>query len=281
MNISDHVEKLRYFMEFRKYSKESIKNYCSCLTSFFVYFEKQGVFHPDRINSDMIIEFLKQFKKSNTHSGYHSAIKLYYSKVARVGIEKFKFIERPKKEQRLPIIIDNLDIQKLFDVCENVKHRAIMSVLYATGIRINELLTIKLSDIESKSENKAIRIIGKGNKERLVQLTDELLDILKKYYTQYKPKHWLFENDSTHKQYTARSVQEFLRQLKEKANIKAEVTPHKFRHSHATSLLEHGTDLRIIQKALGHSSSKTTEIYTHVSRSLISKLHSPLNQIKL
>lgn len=278
MLIPKHVQNFVKEMERRNFSERTIKNYKSCLLLFMEEYKHKE--HPTHIVEQDIKDYLYTFVGVNYQRATHSAIKKYYE-ICFNQKNKFRYIPYAKKEQRLPIIIDNLDIQKLFDVCENVKHRAIMSVLYATGIRINELLTIKLSDIESKSENKVIKIIGKGNKERLVQLTDELLDILKKYYTQYKPKHWLFENDLTHKQYTARSVQEFLRQLKEKANIKAEVTPHKFRHSHATSLLEHGTDLRIIQKALGHSSSKTTEIYTHVSRSLISKLHSPLNQIKL
>jgi integrase/recombinase XerD len=268
-------------MEFRKYSPMSIKNYKSNLTSFFVYFEKLGITHPDRINSEMIIDYLKQFKTTNTHSGYHSAIKLYYSKVAKVGVEKFKHVERPKKEFRLPIIIDNSDIQKLFNVCKNKKHLTIMSVLYATGVRISELLSIKLSDINSKETNKTIRVIGKGNKERMVALNDILLKQLREYYLAYKPIVYLFENDLTKQPYTARSIQEFLKHYQKLANVKGIVSPHKFRHAYATTLLENGTDLRVIQKALGHESCKTTEIYTHVSKAIISKTFCPLSQIKL
>lgn len=279
MNISEHESKLRYYMEFRRYAKNSIKSYCENFVAFLVYFEKKGVYHPDRINAEMIIDFLKQFKHPSTHSSYHSAIKLYYSKVARVGIEKFKYIERPKKDKRLPVIIDQSDIQKLFNVCDNLKHECIMAVLYATGVRINELINIKISDIESKCPDKVIRIIGKGNKERLVALSDELLLKLRQYYKEYKPQFWLFENDDTHKQYTASSVRAFMKDFKAKAQVSSPVTPHKYRHSHATALLEAGTDLRVIQELLGHSSSKTTEIYTHVSRKSISKVYSPLSII--
>ena len=279
MKISDHVGDLRYYMEFRKYSSESVKNYCSCLTSFFAWCENKGAFHPSRINSDMVIAFLKQYDRPNTHSGYHSAIKLYFEKVAKVGIEKFKYIERPKKEKRLPIIIDNSDIQKLFNVCKNVKHKAIMLTFYATGVRRSELLNIKISDIDSKRG--VIRIIGKGNKERLVPLNDVLLGYLRVYYKEYKPKVWLFENDETHQQYSAGSIKEFMNKYKKLAGITSPVTPHKFRHSSATMLLEQGTDLRIIQELLGHSSSKTTEIYTHVSKNIISKIKSPINYLQI
>jgi len=279
MNISDHVYKLRYYMEFRKYSPRSIDNYCSCLTSFFVYFEKLGVYHPDRINSNMIIDFLKQFKESSTHSGYHSAIKLYYKNVTKSSVEKFKYIERPKKSHKLPTIINNEDIQKIIDVCVNVKHKAIILTLYGTGVRVSELLGIKLSDIDGKRG--LVRVIGKGNKERNVCLNESLYEYLKYYWKQYETKYWLFENDLTHKQYTAKSIQEFLKKYKGLAGIKYSVTPHKFRHSNATSLLEQGTDLRVIQKLLGHSSSKTTEIYTHVSNNIISKIYSPINNLKI
>jgi len=279
MNISDPITKLRNYMEFRHYSPESIKNYCSCLTSFLVYFDKLGIASSEKITSSQIIEYLKQFKEPSTHSGYHSAIKLYYEKICHLGIEKFKYIERPKKAYRLPIIIDNTDIQKLMDVCTNVKHKAIMLTFYATGVRRTELLNIKISDIDSKRG--VIRVIGKGNKERLVPLNQMLLDYLRIYFKGYKPKFWLFENDTTHKQYTGASVKEFLNKYKELAGIASPVTPHKFRHSTATALLEQGVDLRIIQELLGHSSSKTTEIYTHVSKNIISKIKSPINYLTL
>lgn len=226
----------------------------------------------------MIIDFLKQFKEPATHSGYHSAIKLYYKNVTKSSIEKFKYIERPKKSHKLPIIIDNDDIQKIIDVCINIKHKAIILTLYGTGVRVSELLGIKLSDIDGKRG--LIKILGKGNKERNVCLNESLYKYLQSYWKKYRTKFWLFENDSTHEKYTAKSIQEFLNKYKELAKVKSPVTPHKFRHSNATNLLEQGVDLRIIQELLGHSSSKTTEIYTHVSKNIISKLNSPINNLK-
>lgn len=114
MNISDNVAKLRNWMEFKKYSPQSVKNYCSNFTSFLTHFEKLGVTHPDRINADMIIVFLSKFAEPATHSGYHSAIKIYYEKVAHIGIEKFKYIERPRKNKKLPIVLSVDEIQRMF-----------------------------------------------------------------------------------------------------------------------------------------------------------------------
>ena len=154
-----------------------------------------------------------------------------------------------------------------------------MAVLYGTGVRIAELINIKLSDIHRKEG--CIRIIGKGNKERYVPLNPELLILIEKYWREYKTKVWLFENDNSHKQYSANSVRQFLKQFKLEANVKSVVSPHKFRHSHATALLEQGTDLRVIQEELGHSSIRTTQGYLHISKASISKINSPLNSIRL
>jgi integrase/recombinase XerD len=276
MLIPKHIDFFVKEMTRRNFSRLTIKNYRSCLALFFSKMTHKE--HPSHIVESDIRDYLCTFTDPNYQRAVHSAIKKYFE-ICLNQKDKFKFIPYAKKSKRLPIIIDNSDVQKLFDVCKNLKHKTIMAVLYGTGVRISELLSIKLSDIEGKRA--VIRVIGKGNKERQVTMNEDLYDLLKKYWKEYKTKAWLFENDSDHTQYTARSVQEFLLTYKRKAGITSPVTPHKFRHSAATSLLEQGTDLRIIQELLGHNSPITTQIYTHVSKNIISKIKSPLANINL
>lgn len=257
-------------------SEQTRKNYYSCVSCFLIHFKKME--QPKSIPTDEIKKYLLEFKTPNTLKANLCAIKSFYK--LTIGMpNKIDKIPFPQKERRLPIIIDQNDVQKMFDVCDNLKHRCIMAVLYGTGVRISELIGIELSDI--RRVEKTIRIIGKGNKERFVPLNDSLLEIITTYWKEYRTKKWLFENDNSHTQYSKRSVGLFLKSFKEKANVKSQVSPHKFRHSHATALLEQGTDLRIIQKELGHNSIKTTQIYCHVSSSVISKINSPLNNIRI
>ncbi len=150
MQISEHADKLRKYLEFRNYSKVSVKNYCSSFTLFLSYFEKLGVTHPDRINSKMVIEFLTQFKEPSTHSGYHSAIKIYYEKIARVGIEKFKYIERPKRNKKLPIVLSQDEIQRMFDVCVNKKHKVILQMSANTVYYLLSLFYENMRNIFNK-----------------------------------------------------------------------------------------------------------------------------------
>lgn len=255
-------------------SIQTRNNYKSCVLVFLNRFQSYD--QPKSIPTQAIERYLLEYKTINTRKANLCAVKAFYRLTVRMP-NKIDRIPFPQKENRLPIIIDQADVQKMFDVCENLKHRCIMAVLYGTGVRIAELIGIQLSDI--KRADGCIRIIGKGNKERYVPLNDILLHLMEKYYREYKPKKWLFENDLTFKQYSAGSVRQFLKKFKIEANVQSLVTPHKFRHSHATALLEQGVDLRTIQKELGHNTIKTTQIYLHVSNSCISKIHSPLNAI--
>lgn len=280
MNISDHTRLLRNYMEFRKYSVNSIENYCSNFSGFLSYFEKEGVTHPERINSDMIISFLSRFKEPSTHSGYHSAIKLYYEKIAKNGIEKFKYIERPKKSNKLPIVLSIDEIQKMFSVCENLKHKVVLALLYSCGLRISELVNLKWIHIDRS--RKIVNIIqAKGKKDRQVGLPNHIIPLLEEYWREYKSKEYVLNGWKNEPQYTQESIRNVIKQLAEKAKIKKKVNPHLIRHCYATHLVEAGTDINLIQKLLGHSSVKTTNIYLHISDSHISKIESPINQIKL
>ncbi len=278
MNISEHVGKLRKYMEFRNYSPRSVENYCSNFTGFLATFEKKGITHPDRITAEMIIEFLSGFKEPATHSGYHSAIKIYYQKVAKVGIEKFKFIERPKKNKKLPIVLSIQEVQAIINVCTNLKHKTIIVLMYSSAIRVSEVINLKIKDIDSK--RMIINIIkAKGKKDRQVGLNEPLLQLLRSYFLEYKPVEYLFNGQGS-LQYSARSIAEFLQKYADAAGLRKHVNPHLLRHTSATHLVENGVDINIIQRLLGHNNVKTTAIYTHISSNLISNI-SPISNIQI
>lgn len=282
MNISDHVAKLRNWLEFKKYSAQTIKNYCSNFSGFLAHFEKKGVTHPDRINANMIIEFLKLFDQPATHSGYHSAIKIYYEHVAKVGIEKFKYIERPRRSKKLPIVLSQQEVQKMFDVCENLKHKVILALLYSTGMRRQELIDLKWKHIDRS--RMIINIVqGKGKKDRQVMLEAILIPLLKNYYREYKPKEYVLNGQFPEKnlQYSGASILNVVKQLADSAGLNKRAYAHLMRHCSFTHMVENGTDINLIQRLAGHSNVKTTHLYTHLSHNFISKINSPMKNINL
>lgn len=274
MNQEKWLKKFSEQMEAIVYSECTKKTYGSCIKLFLEKFKEYS--EPEKISADIILKYLLTFTTRNTRKHHHSAIKLFYKRCVHQEF-KFKFIPYPKKETRLPVIIDNSDIQKIIDACHNVKHKAIILTLFGTAIRISELINIKLSDING--EKGLIKVLGKGNKERYVCMNEVLYEYLKFYWKKYRTKTWLFENDLTHNQYTASSVRHFLKTYQLEAKVNAIVTPHKFRHSAATELLANGTNLKVIKDLLGHKDIRTTSIYTHVNAAVISKIESPLNNI--
>lgn len=282
MNISDHVAKLRNWLEFKKYSPRTAKNYCSNFTGFLAYFEKKGVTHPDRINADMIIEFLSGFDEPATHSGYHSAIKIYYEHVAHVGIEKFKYIERPRKSKKLPMVFSQEEMQKMFDVCDNLKHKVMLALLYSTGMRKQELLDLKWEHIDRS--RMIINIVqGKGKKDRQVMLAESLIPLLEQYYREYRPKVYVLNGQFPEKElrYSGGSLLKVVKKIATDAELNKRAYAHLMRHCAFTHMVENGTDINLIQRLAGHSSAKTTALYTHLSHNFISKIHSPLKDIKL
>jgi site-specific recombinase XerD len=192
---------------------------------------------------------------------------------------KIQKIPYPKAEKKLPIVLSKDEIQRMFNVCENLKHKALLSILYACGLRVSEVINLKWSHID-RSRMIINIIAGKGNRDRQVMLPSSLIPLLEKYYREYKPKEYVFNGQSTI-QYSDRSVLQVIKQLALKANISKRVYTHLMRHCSFTHLCESGTDISIIQKLAGHNNIKTTMVYTHISDSLISKINSPLNTINL
>lgn len=275
MNISEHVDLFIQEMNRRNYSKNTVENYSSCIKHFFSQSKKD---HPKNINEQDIRDFLSGISGVNTQRNYHSAIKKFYD-VCLGQKNKFRYIPYARKIEKLPIVLSVEEIQKMFNVCENTKHKVILALLYSCGFRVSELINLKWDHIDRS--RKIINIIqAKGKKDRQVGLPQHIIPLLEKYYNEYKPKEYVL-NGQFSNQYTDRSVGEVIRQLAEKSGIKKRVYPHLIRHCYATHLVENGTDINLIQKLLGHGNVKTTMIYTHISHNHISKIESPVNAISL
>ena len=188
---------------------------------------------------------------------------------------RFYSIERPRKQERLPEVLSKGEVLRMIDSNPNIKHKCIVALLYSAGLRRNELINLKPTDINSERMVINVRQ-GKGRKDRMTILSKQLLTDLRLYYKLYKPTQYLFQGQQR-EQYSGTSVAKVVRRAAQRAGIQRRVTPHMLRHSFATHLLEAGTDLRYIQVLLGHSSSKTTEIYTHVAISNFSQIKNPLD----
>ena len=219
----------------------------------------------------------KKYSESQAHTAIN-AIKFYFEKVLNRP-QIVVHIPRPKKPWQLPKVHAPEQVKKIIGATNNEKHKTMMMLAYASGLRLQEIINLKITDINSARMVIEVRR-GKGKKDRQVVLSEKLLEQLRKYFRMYKPKNWLFEGRPG-EQYGYRTLQEVFGNAKEKAGIKMAGGIHTMRHSFATHLLENGTDLRLIQELLGHNSIKTTIRYTHVSRAQIGKIKSPLDELDL
>jgi integrase/recombinase XerD len=206
-----------------------------------------------------------------------NAIKLFFRSVRNTKID-FEKIHRPKREKLLPNVLSKEEVKAILNALGNVKHKAMLSLIYSCGLRRSELLNLKPADVDSKRGILIIRQ-AKGRKDRIAPLSAKIIEMLRDYYKAYKPKVWLFEGQYEGEQYSEKSLHSVLKQALVKTGINKPVTLHWLRHSYATHLLESGTDLRYIQEILGHKSSKTTEIYTHVSTQSLQKIKSPFDDL--
>lgn len=278
MKISEHIHHFIQEMKRRNYSNNTIENYSNCIK---IFFEKSLKDHPKNINQEDICFFLSQFATINTQRNYHSAIKKFYD-ICLGQKNKFKYIPYARKDKKLPIVLSVQEIQKMFDVCENTKHKVILALLYSCGLRVSELINLKWEHIDRS--RKIINIIqAKGKKDRQVMLPDELIPLLEAYWKEYKPANYVLNGQFPEKelQYSDRSVGQVVKQLAKKARINKRVYTHLMRHCAFTHMVENGTDINLIQKLAGHNNVKTTMIYTHISHNHISKIKSPIANITL
>lgn len=186
---------------------------------------------------------------------------------------------RPKRERPLPLVLSIREVERILSAASNIKHRLTILLICSAGLRVSEAVNLELKNIDYERRIITVRE-GKGKKDRQVPLSAKLEKLLSEYFRQYKPGRYLFEGQKGGK-YSVRSIQTVFRNAREKAGIEKPASVHSLRHSYATHLIEAGTDLRIIQELLGHSSSKTTEIYTHVSARSIAGVRSPADDLDI
>lgn len=273
------IEKFKQWLRSKRYSESTISTYSEALKSFLIFYREKPVIEIN--NEDVIIYNNEYILKNNLSASYQNqtvnAIKLYFMTVRETKIEVDK-IHRPKRAKLLPNVLSKEEIKLILNAHSNIKHKMMLSLIYSCGLRCGELLALQPVHIDSL-RNIVLLKNSKGKKDRIVPLSTKILEMLRDYYKVYKPKTYLFEGQTIGLQYDARSLQLILKQALEKTGIKKPATLHWLRHSYATHLLESGTDLRYIQELLGHSSSKTTEIYTHVSTKSIQQIKSPFDDL--
>lgn len=275
----NNFEDLRRELVSRKYSPKTVKAYTYYNRDFLNFTGKKISDINDNDIKDYLLHLAEEKKAAtSTINQAINALKFYYGTILK---RKFIYeVNRPRKDRKLPIVLSQEEIAKILAVVDNIKHKAILMLTYSAGLRVGEVVKLKPEDIDSK--RMLIHIKGaKGRKDRYTILSERALAILKEYWKQYKPEIWLFEGARDGRYLSTRTVQAIFEHLKAKTGIRKDVTVHSLRHSFATHLLENGTDLRYIQELLGHKSSKTTEIYTHVSNRSLSKIKSPLDTIVL
>lgn len=268
-------------LKLKAYSPSTIKTYknefCQLLQTI-----KQKPVHSltvDELKRYLVYVMEKEGISENTAHSRLNALKFYFEQVLKR--EKF-FLEipRPKKPQLLPRLLNEDELRKLFNALENKKHKAMLFTAYSAGLRVSEIVNLKIADVDSGRMQVFIER-AKGKKDRYVNLSPVLLDILRKYIGSYqpKPKVYLFESEQTLTSYPARTVQQIFTNAKNKAGIRKEVGVHSLRHSFATHLLDKGTDIKFIKDLLGHFDIKTTERYLHVSKQKLVNIISPLDDL--
>ena len=263
------LKKLEKELNLRNYSKKTVKGYLFSVNKFLEYAQNKG------INEQTFKEYiLKKLRNQNPSTVAKDlfAIKFFFEKVLKQKVE----IPKPKRNKTLPEILTIDEIKKMFDSTENIKHKLILKLLYGTGLRVSEIINLKKQDINF--EENLIKInLGKGKKDRFVKLPFSIKEDLENY-SKLNNSKILFPSNRGGK-LTIKTIQKIVSNSAKKSGIKKRVYPHLLRHSFATHLLEQGTDLKIIQKLLGHSSIKTTQIYTQISQASIKNIKSPLDNI--
>jgi site-specific recombinase XerD len=272
----DLIKRYLEHLKRKRYSRHTIKNYIRHIELFLSYIGNS------KIDGKAIIAYLDYLVSDKEVSSAYQQMAvnaIRYLVVHILGDKMPKSSLRPKREQSLPLVLSIREVEKILSITSNIKHKLVILLTYSAGLRVSEAVNLQLNDIDYDRKIITVRR-GKGKKDRQVPLSTTLEEFLSKYFKEYKPSLYLFEGQKGGK-YSVRSVQSIFRKACMKAGIKKPVTVHSLRHSYATHLLESGTDLRIIQELLGHKSSKTTEIYTHVSSRTIAGVRSPADDLDI
>jgi integrase/recombinase XerD len=266
------LDKLKTELRLRGFSPLTVRNY-----SFFVgkFLEHAGKENGE-LNEDDAKAYLSEMydtKSRNTTMLAAASLKFFYAEVLERKLEKVKM---PKKEKRLPEVLTKEEVKRLIDSADNVKSRLMISLLYSSGLRVSELVNLKINDLNFEENTGWVRM-GKGNKDRLFVISSALGAELQDYSKEKGvDNEYVF---SKKKALTTRNIQKIIKGTKGRAELSKKVTPHTLRHSFATHLLEDGVDIRVIQTMLGHASLNTTQVYTHVSSEQIKKVRNPLDNL--
>jgi len=275
----EQAEQFRTYLQVKRYSENTIKTYTEALKLFFMFYNEKEVAAIDNQDVESFHHqyILKNKLSSSFQNQIINAIKLYFKTIKHTQLVVEK-IYRPKREKLLPNVLSKEEVKDILNAHTNIKHRTMLSMIYSCGLRRSELLNLKPADIDSKRNVVIIRQ-AKGKKDRIAPLSVNILAMLRNYFMAYKPKTWLFEGKQIGEKYDERSLAEVMKQALIKAKNNKPASLHWLRHSYATHLLESGTDLRYIQEILGHKSSRTTEIYTHVSTKSLQNVKSPFDDL--
>ena len=280
MNKNELISKYEAKLILKNYSKNTIDVYLSGVRIFIDFIQKHKV---KNVTSDTLEQFYK-FAAIDLNYGYSmmkqllASVKFLYHEVLKEPID-FDFNIKMKKPSTIPEVLSVEEVQRFLNTFTNLKHKSIFTLCYSAGLRVGEILNLKISDIDSNRMQ--IRVHqAKGKKDRYSLLSPKVLVLLRQYVTEYNPKVYLFEGQNGGK-YSSASIQNLMRKHRKLANIKKRATPHTLRHSFATHLLDSGTDIRFIQELLGHKHISTTQIYTHVTTRSVKEIQSPIENMQL
>lgn len=257
-------------LKLRGFSPLTVRNYVFFVEKFLGFIKKE----PDELSQNDAKSYLASLydtKSRNTIMLAAAALKFFYVEILKKDFEQIKM---PKKERKLPEVLTKDEVKRLIDSADNEKSKLIISLLYSTGLRVSEVVNLKVDSINFEEHSGWVRK-GKGSKDRLFIISHSLADSLKKYLSE-KNNLYVFSKESP---LTTRNIQKIIKLTSKRAGINKKVTPHTLRHSFATHLLEQGTDIRLIQTILGHSSLSTTQVYTHVSGEQLKKIENPFDSL--
>ncbi len=268
------------YLKGKRYSESTVATYTFLIADFVSFYDARALESLNNRDVELFIEsfYIKKSYAISTQRQFVSALKLFVAYYPDMNIDDLK-LERPKRSKILPTVLSQSQVIDLLKVSKNLKHRAILALIYSAGLRISELIDLELKCIYVDRKQLVIKN-AKGRKDRYVVLADSFIPLLQNYFMTYRPKRYFVEGPNDGK-YSASSIRKFLARYCKDAHIYSTVTPHTLRHSYATHLLEQGINLRYIQELLGHSRPETTMIYTHVARKDILEIKSPLDSAVL
>lgn len=265
MNIGKYLELYTEELQFKNYAKNTIHNYVFQVGLFLKHFDGKFT-KPSEINETEIKDWLMQAKTVNSRKHKISAVKLFYIYTIKQPL-KFKHITYPRCEQHLPQPLSEAEVKSLFESCNNSKHKCILSLLFMCGMRVSEVINLMPHHIDR--QNMVIHIKqSKGMKDRIVPINKQIIKMLENYYREYRPIEYMFNGQFSNK-YSQRSINQFIKQIGKKANIKKALHSHLGRHSCFSQMLANGVDMAVIQKIAGHSNIRTTQMYAKITPSVI------------